>query len=72
MACDATTLEALQIAAGDDRLSQRDLLMCRAYLLALSLGVTTATTALANCQSSGDDGPSEKDLELMFLAFLSA
>lgn len=72
MACDSQTLINLQIAAGDDRLSQRDLLMCRAYLVAKALGVTNATTALANCQSSGDDEPSERDLELMFLALLSS
>ena len=70
MACDAATLEALQVLNRETGLSERDLLMCRASVYGVAAGYSTAQDALNAAMRSGLAKVSERDLETMLLAVL--
>lgn len=70
MACDAATLEALQMLNRESALSQLDLLICRASVFAIAAGIPTATDALRIGILMGLDKVSERDLEIIMLAML--
>lgn len=71
MACDAATLEQLEMLNRESGMSERDLLMCRASVFATAAGVATATDALNLGTAMGLNKVSERDLELIFLSLLS-
>ncbi len=70
MACDAATLEALEMLNRESALSERDLLMCRASVFATAAGIATATDALRIGILMGLNKVSERDLEMIFLSLL--
>lgn len=70
MACDATTLEALEMLNRESALSERDLLMCRASVLATAAGITTAADAIRLGTLMGLNKVSEQGLEIIFLSLL--
>lgn len=72
MACDSQSLELLLVANGLNRLSERDLLICRAYLYCNLAGFTSATDALRVAYADGYAKVSERDLDAEYLALISS
>lgn len=70
MACDAATIEALQVLNRETGLSQRDLLMARASLLASAAGYPTATDAVNAAYRAGLSKVCERDLEALYTALI--
>lgn len=70
MACDAATLEALEMLNRESGMSERDLLMCRASVFGTAASIATATDALRIGFIMGMDKVSERDLDLIFLSLL--
>ena len=72
MSCSAQDLEnALVTLDGFYKLSERDILICKAYVYGLAAGFTTAQDALNAAAASGMAKVSERDLESEFLAVIS-
>lgn len=70
MACGAADLEALQVLNRYPGLSERDLLICRAYVYGASAGLPTATDAIALAMRDGFAKLSERDLQATYLAVI--
>ncbi len=71
MPCQAQDLENLLLANGFYRLSERDILICKAYLYGIAAGFPTATDALNAAMAMGLAKVSERDLEAEYLALIA-
>ncbi len=72
MPCQAQDLEILIALNGQNKLSERDLLICRAYVYGLAAGFPTATDALRVAVGDGLLKVSERDLEAEYLALIAS
>lgn len=68
MACDANTLEALQVANRETALSERDLWMVRAAIFGAAAGLSTATDTQRVAQALGLSKLSERNLRELYAA----